>query len=197
MTISLLARPNRSAFLGEPLTGDQTLTLFQFDASINETFSKTAEVTDHPVESGADVTDHIRRLPEEITLRGWVSNDPIAILASLRFGPPPRKRAEDAYDDLRRIMDNGQLVKVVTSLRDFENMALTSIAVTREKDSGRILDATIGLREIVIASTEVTEPPEPQQSNRGKKRQTGKQVAKEIPDQDPSLFVRGVEFLKR
>ena len=68
-----------------------------------------------------------------------------------------------------------------TSLRELDNMALTSINVTRDKDSGRILDATIGLRQVVIATTEVTEPPEPRQKNRSKKRQTGKQTTK-TPD---------------
>lgn len=179
MSIALIAKRNRSAALGEAITQDQTTILFQFDASITENFNKTAQVTDHPVEDGADVTDHIRRLPEEIEIRGWVSNDPILFLASLRIGPAPRNRAEDAYEELRRIMDEGQLVRVVTQLRNFENMALTSISVSRDKDTGRILDATIGLREIVIATTEVVEPPEPREGNRKPKANQGKQVTKE------------------
>jgi hypothetical protein len=182
MTISLLAKPNRSAFLGEPITQDQTLILFQFDASIVETFTKNAEVTDHPVESGADVTDHIRRLPREIEIRGWVSDNPIVLFPSAEFGLPPRSRAQDAYAELCRIMDEGQLVKVVTSLTELENMALTSINVSRDKDTGQILDATIGLREVVVATTEVTEPPEPRQRNRQKKRQIGKQTTKQPDD---------------
>lgn len=180
MSLFLIASPNRSAFLGEPITEDRTKILFQFDASLTEAFTKTAEVTDHPVESGADISDHIRRLPEEVEIHGWVSDNPILALASLRSGPSPRTLAKDAYDELRRIMDEGQLVRIVTELRDFDNMALTSIGVTRDKDSGTILDATIRLREVIIATTETVEPPEPvaAKKNRSKKTNRGKQIAK-------------------
>jgi hypothetical protein len=190
MSLSILAKPNKSAFLGEKITEDITLVLFQFDAAITENFSKTAEITDHPVESGVDITDHIRQLPEEVEIHGWVTNNPIIVLASITVGESPRFRAEDAYEELRRIMDEGQLVKVVTSLREFDNMALRSISVRRDKDTGDVLDATIQLREIKIAETEVTLAPEPTQSNRKKKTSKGKQTPKPTPPPSPSLLAQ-------
>jgi hypothetical protein len=193
MVLSLLAKPNRSASL--KAAEGIALVLIQFDASLTERYSRTKEVTAHPVESGADITDHTRTLPKEIEIHGWVSDDPIIFLKSLRATPSvlggnPLTRAFDAWTELNRIMDEESTVKVVTELDEFDSMVLTNIDVTKDKDTGRILDATITLREIVIATTEVTEAPEPTQSNRKKKSGLGKQVGKPPSDTKGSLFTR-------
>lgn len=47
-----------------------------FDTILSETHSNVSELAEHPVELGADVTDHIRHQPESVTLEGVVSNTP-------------------------------------------------------------------------------------------------------------------------
>lgn len=47
------------------------------DVVINIVPTYTNEITDHPVEEGSDVTDHIRRKPIEITVRGEMSQTPL------------------------------------------------------------------------------------------------------------------------
>lgn len=203
MSISLLAKPNRSAFLGEKITQDITLILIQFDASISERYSRAKEVTSHPVEAGADISDHTRVLPLTIDIHGWVSDDPILFLASLRAQPSvaggnPRTRSRDAWRELNRIMDEEDEVKVVSDLDEFENMVLTNIDVNKDKDSGRILDATITLQQITVATTEITAAPVPAptntgdaSSNRAPKSDLGKQVAK--PPRNASALLRLIE----
>ncbi len=183
MTVALLSKPNRSAFVGENVSAPTEVILIQFDASISEVYTREKEITQNPVEAGADVTDHTRTLPTEIEINGWVSDDPIIFLRSLRAEPSvkggnPATRAADAWRELNRIMDEESLVKVVTDLDEFPDMILTSIRVPRDKDKGRVLDATIRLKKIVIATTEVTEPPAPTQNNRAPKTKKGKQVGK-------------------
>jgi len=195
MSIALLSKPNRSAFLGEPnveaeqALGDLvTVVLFQFDASLTENFNRSAEVTTHPVEQGSDTTDNVRVLPQNITINGWVSDNPIQFAASLRTGPAPRTRVADAYETLNRIMDAKTPVRVVTSLKSFDDMILTNIDVTRDKDSGQILDATITLQQIVIATTETVEPPKPVKKQRAKKKKEGKKVARETTAPQDSIL---------
>jgi hypothetical protein len=195
MSIALLSKPNRSAFLGEPnveaeqALGDLvTVVLFQFDASLTENFNRSAEVTTHPVEQGSDTTDNVRVLPQNITINGWVSDNPIQFAASLRTGPAPRTLAADAYETLNRIMDDKIPVRVVTSLKSFDDMILTNIDVTRDKDSGQILDATITLQQIIIATTETVEPPKPVKKQRAKKKKEGKKVARETTAPQDSIL---------
>lgn len=47
------------------------------DASVNEVHSLPATVTEHPVEQGADVTDHVRLQPLSLTIQGLITNNPI------------------------------------------------------------------------------------------------------------------------
>jgi len=49
-----------------------------FDVIEDENHETASEITEHPVEVGVDVTDHVRPLPDRITLVGYVSNQPIA-----------------------------------------------------------------------------------------------------------------------
>jgi hypothetical protein len=49
------------------------------DCSISEQHSSQAEVSRHPVEDGADVTDHVRLQPDSLSIEGLVTNQPIEV----------------------------------------------------------------------------------------------------------------------
>lgn len=161
-----------------------TVGLVQFDASLSETHARQCEITDHPVEEGSTISDHIRRLPETLEVNGVVSNHPIVFLASLNSPSPitngltpATARAELAYSTLRKLMDDGELVTVVTSLWEYENMAITSMSVARDVNTGNVLNCSLSLREIIIAKTKTVDAPEP--SNVGQKG--AKDVGKKVP----------------
>lgn len=160
-----------------------TVGIVQFDASVNEVHSDEAEITDHPIEEGSIVSDHIRKKPASIEINGLVTNTPITFLASV-FGKSPLvnnivpslgTRVNDAYEELLRVMEAGETVDVITSLRDYENMAITSMTVNRNAQTGNVLDCTISLREIIIANSLTMDIPLPVavanqiKANRGKK----------------------------
>jgi Dit-like tail protein len=52
------------------------------DVSVREGHDIMADVTEHPVESGANIADHIRPQPATITIEGMVTNHPIQLPAS-------------------------------------------------------------------------------------------------------------------
>lgn len=58
---------------------DGSQTGIVFDASVNETHGMTAQVSEHQVESGPNVTDNIRPLPRRISVQGIITNNPIAL----------------------------------------------------------------------------------------------------------------------
>lgn len=49
------------------------------DVSVRESHEITAEVSDHPVETGSNVTDHVRPLPRTISIDGIVTNHPLEL----------------------------------------------------------------------------------------------------------------------
>lgn len=49
------------------------------DVSISETHGVGAEVTDHPVEAGSNIVDHVRPLPRTFSIEGLITNHPVEL----------------------------------------------------------------------------------------------------------------------
>lgn len=132
----------------------------QFDASVREVHTYSAEATSFPVEDGSVISDHVRRLPDGLEIYGIVTNTPVVYLASL-FAPSPivedflrpTDRVEAALNEIIRIMEKSELVDVITSLKEYRNMALLRSSIVRDADKGNILDCTMTLRSISIVTT--------------------------------------------
>ena len=153
----------------------------EFDATMTEGHVGNSEVTDHPVESGVDFTDHIRRMPSEVTLTAIVTDDPLVVNRSTdaeaaNTGGDPNRRARSAYDWLVETKDSNRLLRIFTTLRNYRNMVITSLSVTRDAEGSNIIRADIALREILIAVTEQVEAPEPRAPTRRRKRKQGKKT---------------------
>lgn len=63
-----------SAYL---LPDDASSLIVSFDQTRSEQHEATAEVTDHPVETGSNIADHVRPQPQTLTLEVFVTNTPI------------------------------------------------------------------------------------------------------------------------
>lgn len=144
----------------------------QLDASLNETHETEADVTEHQVERGARIADHKRKLPARVTIEGLVTNTPVGRAAQTRaveftggsfqsatsedspFGVPGY--AEEAFAKLEDLFDSEELITVVTSLKTYENMAITKLTVPRDRSTGDALRFTVALKEVVIVENRVT-----------------------------------------
>ena len=144
------------------IIGDLTI---EFDVTTSETHTGSTTPTDHPVESGATVSDHAIDQPDELELSGMVSNTPVLALASERsrsvLGGPSSARANDAYAEIVRTRKAKTLVSVETELKTYSNMLIVGESVTRDKDTRRILDITVRFREFRTATVESTAAPVP------------------------------------
>lgn len=83
--------PVKSAYLtwGDPLTDPASaLGQLHFDVVISEEHTRGAEVTDHTVETGIAITDHVRPLPDLLELEVFVSETPIQS-SDAQVGPLP------------------------------------------------------------------------------------------------------------
>lgn len=58
------------------------------DASVQETHTIANEVSEHPVEKGVNIVDHVRALPIQVSIQGVISNTPIR--TPLDFGENTR-----------------------------------------------------------------------------------------------------------
>ena len=132
-------------------TGGLLLTL---DASISQTHTRSASVTDHPVESGADVSDHIRVDPIRVTVNG--------IVTATRLGQQGDTTKEiEAWATLEGLLEAKTPITLVTSLRTYDSMVLVSCSTSREKSLAHAIAPQLEFRQVrIVKSQTVTLPPE-------------------------------------
>lgn len=126
----------------------------ELDVSVTEQHQMQVDVTEHPVESGASLVDHVRPKPEVLTLRGLVTNTPNNVDPD-NPDPTNAERAGRALAQLRELKDSGTSLTVVTALRTYENMVLASVDIPRDASSGQALLFDATLREIRTATLRV------------------------------------------
>jgi hypothetical protein len=177
-----------------------TTLLIEFDATLQVSHSSRVEVTDHPVEDGSTISDHTRVLPKRLTLGIVVSNDPVILLAAENAQPSvaggdPSTRAQDALAELQRLQEQGQLVTVRTFLRDYDNMIIEDINAPRDAKTGNVLSASLSLRELIIATTELVDAPEPIEEVKSPRQNIGRQNTTAAPAENVAKTEETVSLL--
>ena len=142
------------------------------DLILTETHSLNAVVTQHPVQDGSTISDHITILPRSGTMRVLVSNFSLSTAEGdaraawdeiYAQGEAAQKtlpnRAEEAWKKLKDLVKTRELVKVVTSLEVYEDVALTRVETTRDGDTGDALEMDIDYEQVTkvkLKETKVT-----------------------------------------
>jgi hypothetical protein len=175
----------------------------QLDVTVSEQHEYENEVSIFPIEEGADIADHIKLMPESITLDGFVTNSPISVLFE--------DGVELAQDVLlkisgRQIQGNDttpQIVDIITGLRVYTGMAMTSLTIPRNARTGQAMNFTARFIKIVTVKSETVAIPDPQPEFKDKtqsKNDKGKTTpaeSKEPTKKRTSLAKNGYYTAKR
>lgn len=145
-----------------------TINGFTVDAAISEDHAFDSDVTVHPVEEGADISDNIRARPITITLDCVVSDTPIADGSVIvEEGTLP---TDETFNKLVAIRDARLPVTITTSRGTFENMALQSLSVPVTSKTGAALSFRVTFVQIRIVKNDLiltTIPRAKKRRNRG------------------------------
>ena len=149
---NLLIRTNRQI-------GDITL-----DAVIKETTISKVRTTRNPVELGADMNDHAIIEPKEYIIEAVVTDSPLffvgsgdLITSSGFFGSTSlenKTRSQAAFEALEKLQEKREPITIQTGLRQYENMLLSDIQVSQDKDTSKSIFFTAKLTEIIFTRTE-------------------------------------------
>lgn len=147
------------------------------DLILTETHSLNAAVTQHPVQDGSTISDHITILPRSGTMRVLVSNFSLAAAAESKAetwqevyeqGEAAQKslpnRAADTWEKLKDLEKSRELVKVVTALEVYEDVALTRVETVRDGETGDALEIDIDYEQVTkvkLKETKVTAQVQP------------------------------------
>lgn len=136
---------------------------FPMDLALAESHSFPGEATQYPVEAGADFSDHIRDLPEEIELECIVSDSPSGAIAN----DPTRKGeagpdgntplpSAAALEKLRLMKARRQPVSIETSLGVFTSMACVGLDVPKDAAKSNGLFFTAKFQKINVVTNRRT-----------------------------------------
>lgn len=179
---SLVIRPVRGIY-GPQLNDGTILGDIIAQATLEEKHEDNLEVTNHPVEQGASITDHAFKRPSEVILHlGW-SNSPSTSggLANAAAGaisavsPAAAQltnayglvtgvqstlaggaadRSQKAYQDLLQLMETRALFVIYTGKRVYTNMICKSLMTETDYKSENALLITVTCQQVILVNTQ-------------------------------------------
>lgn len=120
---------------------------FDADLTIEELHERSAEVTQHPVESGGTISDHVILQPERLRLEGFVTD--------ARLRNPEATRTQSAFADLDAAWSSGQIVQVITARKTYQDMIITRLDLPYDRPES--MQFLIELQQIKIVDAEEVE----------------------------------------
>lgn len=100
-----------------------------FDAVPSIGVKRQADVTSYPVESGADVSDHVQIKNNTFTLSGMITETPIRLMRDMLYSAGVNgTRISQAITYLDQIFDARQPIILITEHRVYENVILKGIS---------------------------------------------------------------------
>lgn len=176
----------------------RTIGSIQLDSIIFEEHEGSVVITKNPVESGADVTDHAIVQPDLLVIQGVVTDSPLGLAAfgqlidsvTELFGTSTSAnltRSQQAYEALQILKNNAEPIDVTTKLKTYNNMMLTGLSTSQDKDTSQIVILNITLEEVIITESTTTDLTEADLSSSVKKSAStavdkGKQEIKQVSE---------------
>lgn len=139
-----------------------------FDLFISERHEMRFRVSDHPLQDGAVISDHIHKELQTVTIEGMFTNHPMRKLeetnqvkfkdeyATSEVKNTLPNRALQKFEELKLLAQYKTPVRLVCSLQKYPKMVITSLKYERDSKSGSSIRFTMELREIKIVNFSAT-----------------------------------------
>lgn len=137
--------------------------------TLEEIHHDTLEITDHPVQQGAVISDHAFKRPAEVIIRcGW-SDSPSTpgLLQGLAAIPQATidgvqslitgneaSQIRDTYKALLALQEKREPFDVFTGKRAYKDMLIRELTVTTDRQTENLLMVTATLRQVIIVSVQ-------------------------------------------
>lgn len=139
--------------------------------TLEEVATDDLEITKHPVQQGANITDHAYKKPSSVALK-------------LLFDASKRP-LEETYEELLKLQASREPFDVITGKRIYRNMLIKGLSETTDRETENMLSISATLEEVIIVRVQVTSvPPREKQKNPGKTGGTSNAGAKKAQPSD-------------
>lgn len=165
--------PNFAGFI--TIDAKRSIDTIVAHVTLEEVGTDELQITDHPVEQGAEITDHAYKKNPEVVIRcGW-SNASLAGVVNSFKGLFSALTGGDAfgsdyvssvYNQLLALQQSRQPFDVSTGKRIYTNMLMRSLTQTTDPTSEYTLMVTAVFRQVLIVNTaSTTLPPRDDQAS--------------------------------
>ncbi|WP_308447914.1 phage baseplate protein [Pandoraea communis] len=172
----------------------KTLGTIRIGVTVEEVYNDELQITEHPVERDAPITDHsFKRQPDVVLKCGWSNADYSALLGSSvvqfdNFGSTTQSGYIDAvYSKLLQLQASRVPFDAVTSRRKYSNVLLQGLRVVHDAKTSGALMLTATLRQIRIVQTKATTlPPRDSQADPSRTAETQNTGSKQAAPATPA-----------
>lgn len=126
------------------------------DVIVKEQHETELGITQNPIETGAEITDHAYRKPKRLTL-------------DIADGA-----AAETFNALVRFQESRIPFTIVSGLFAYPNMLIASNKFTRDATFSNVLNGTVELQEIIIVNTAYAVAEDGDQGSSAKNRSVGR-----------------------
>ncbi|MDD3310948.1 phage baseplate protein [Pseudodesulfovibrio sp.] len=142
------------------------------DVTVSEQHQDELEITSHPVEQGAEITDHAFAKPATVSIEAGHSDSGGSSTGD--------SRAVEAYEALLKLQDSREPFDLVTGKRAYTNMLIRSLAVTTDKATEHVLSVRAELQEVKIATVQTVSVPKSRQKHAARTASPSKTGQKQV-----------------
>jgi hypothetical protein len=135
--------------------------------TVEEIAEDDLEITDHPVEAGAPITDHSFKRASSIVMHcGWTNSSIAAVIGAITASLTGTTNLVDGsfaavndyvssiYFQLLALQESRTPLLVTTTIRQYPNMLIKGLKLTRDAKTSQALMVSVTLRTIIIVSTQ-------------------------------------------
>lgn len=173
------------------------------DATVTLTHAGDVDITEHPIEDGANVSDGARAKQATLQFEGVLSDQPLMAPGSDEE-PAYEGRAAYLYMALVAVKNAGGVLAVRTALTTYDNVLIKSISAPQAANTGATVKFSMQLTQVTLVRTQTvklkkvaTPKAQPIQKD-GAKTATpasdavaGRSLWKKSESVNPFIFVKG------
>lgn len=131
-------------------------------ATIEEKHSDDLEITEHPVQLGAAITDHAYKKPAELTIQMGFSNSPSYLSASDKYDNP--LDVNQVYAALLKLQSDRVFMTINTARRTYKNMLIKGLVITNDNRTENALFIMVQCKQVIIVNTTTVQLTKPTQA---------------------------------
>ena len=135
-----------------------TIGTLQCDCVVDHVTSFDSSVTEHPIEGGFVIADHVAREAMKLSVTVIITPTPVSYFRSMGGSNPDKLSEASAY--LEQVHLKGEPITIVLPDRICENMVMTSCPLPRNVQDGFCYRLALEFVHVTIVSQKTEEIPE-------------------------------------